>query len=74
LGLMAMATPDATARSSRTIVSGPSGTAVISRRTGRVAAVRGLRGARGAVITTSRPGLTCRTVIGANGVRVRRCW
>jgi hypothetical protein len=80
LGMMAVDNPDANALARRTIVSSPRGTAVITRRPGRVAmirrrgrlAMRGIRGARGAVIV-SRPGRTCRIVI-ANGIRVRRCW
>jgi hypothetical protein len=75
LGIMAVDPPDANAQvRGRTVVSSPRGTAVISRRPGRVTvvkrprhlAMRGWRwrGARGAVI--------CRTVI-VNGVRVRRC-
>ncbi len=71
LGIMAVDNPDANALTRRTIVSSPRGTAVITKRPGRVA-MRRIRGARGAVIV-SRPGRVCRTVI-ANGVRVRRCW
>ena len=76
LGVVATATPDANAQARRTIMSSPGGTTVVTRRPGRmsvmrsprrVAAVRGLRGARGAVIVR-RPGLR-----GARGaVIVRR--
>jgi hypothetical protein len=73
-GIMSIDTPDANALTrSTTVVSGPRGTAVVTRRPRRVAVIGGLRGARGAVVV-SRPGLrTCRTVI-VNGVRTRRCF
>lgn len=71
LGIMAIDAPDANAVTrSRTVVSSPRGAAVVTRRSRRVATVRGQRGARGAVIV-SRP-RACRTVI-VNGVRMRRC-
>ncbi len=65
LGVMAIDPPDANALArGTTIVSSPRGTTVITRRPRRLGLLRGIRGARGAVI--------CRTVI-VNGVRVRRC-
>jgi hypothetical protein len=65
LGVIAIDPPDASAQTrGTTIVSSPRGTAVITRRARRLAWLRGIRGARGAVI--------CRSVI-VNGVRVRRC-
>jgi hypothetical protein len=70
-GMMAVDVPDANALvRSRTIVSTPRGSAVITRRP-RLAVAGRLRGARGQVIVR-RPGLICRSVI-VNGVRVRRC-
>lgn len=73
LGIMAIDAPDANALArSTTVVSGPRGTAVVSRSRGmRSAAI--VRGARGtAVVSRPRGAAVCRSVI-VNGVRVRRC-
>jgi hypothetical protein len=73
LGVMAIDVPDANALvRSRTVVSGPRGTAVVGRSFGmrRAAVVRGARGA--AVVRGPRGAVACRWVM-VNGVRVRRC-
>jgi hypothetical protein len=77
LGIMTINAPDANARArSTTVVSGPRGTAVVTRSRGMRTAtvVRRGRGIRTATVVRGARGaaVVCRSVI-VNGVRVRRC-